>query len=641
MASSKEAYERDQSSMLRIISKIFLDDVKPLHTVDVSPPVACPPGYGLWLCVLFSLFAIQFQSVPAIAAAMKSSPLKPPETDSPRATLFGFKSAMKEVYQLAMERYGSGTVYALQRATRYLDLSKLPPRLAKDKAIEAALLLKEVLDRLDLPSIEQVPGNQSTPDGNDARSKDEAIASTPTGGTAWRVPGTEIKIKLIDNGPRAGEFLFSSETVQRLKDYYARVSDLPYKTTATPGLYRIYISTPGHGVQMKWGRWLPDWSKHIIVEQTVWQWLATFITIIFSSLISVCSLLVTRRLDWARSGESENRPEWQRTTVRIIGVAAAAGIVCVADWFITEIINLTGTPLETVTYVLAFFEYLLLCWLIVLIVLKLTDMMICLRGLTSDVATGRLFHLAGLGLCAFVVLGAIVHAGQAFNLHTYSIITGLGVGGIAVGLGAQTLVRDVLSGIFFVVDDAFRLGEYIDTGETTGTVEKISIRSLQLRHHNGPLNTIPFGEIKHITNFSRDWIMMKLPFRVPFNTDIERLRKLIEKLGVELLEDPMIGHTFVEPLKSQGTFQIDDFGIVIRVKFATLPGEQFLARPVIYQRIQELFKEEGIEFAGREVKVKPSPEDDKGLSPSPEAKAIAIEIADEDPTKITQRNEVR
>ncbi|MFQ6024799.1 MAG: mechanosensitive ion channel domain-containing protein, partial [Acidiferrobacterales bacterium] len=98
------------------------------------------------------------------------------------------------------------------------------------------------------------------------------------------------------------------------------------------------------------------------------------------------------------------------------------------------------------------------------------------------------------------------------------LIAGAGVIGLAIGFGAQTLVRDIMSGMFYLIDDAFRLGEYVDIGSVKGVVEKINVRSLVLRHHRGPLNTVPFGEIQHLTNYSRDWAIMKLEFRVTYDT---------------------------------------------------------------------------------------------------------------------------
>lgn len=184
------------------------------------------------------------------------------------------------------------------------------------------------------------------------------------------------------------------------------------------------------------------------------------------------------------------------------------------------------------------------------------------------------------------------------------LFAGAGIVGVAVGFGSQSLVRDIFSGAFFLFDDAFRKGEYIDVGGVKGTVENISVRSFQLRHHLGALHTIPFGEIQVLTNYSRDWVIMKLPLRVTYDTDVEKVRKLIKKLGVELLDDPVIGENFIQPLKSQGVIEMQDSAMIIRVKFMTKPGDQWLVRKKVYEEIRALFEREGIKFAHREVTVR-------------------------------------
>jgi small-conductance mechanosensitive channel len=184
------------------------------------------------------------------------------------------------------------------------------------------------------------------------------------------------------------------------------------------------------------------------------------------------------------------------------------------------------------------------------------------------------------------------------------LFAGAGVVGIAIGFGSQALVRDVFSGGFFLFDDAFRKGEYLDVGGVKGTVERISVRSFQLRHHLGALHTIPFGELQVMTNYSRDWVIMKLPLRVTYDTDVEQVRKLIKKLGVELLDDPVIGDNFIQPLKSQGVIEMQDSAMIIRVKFMTKPGDQWLVRKRVYEEIRELFAREGIKFAHKEVTVR-------------------------------------
>lgn len=205
-------------------------------------------------------------------------------------------------------------------------------------------------------------------------------------------------------------------------------------------------------------------------------------------------------------------------------------------------------------------------------------------------------------LITIVVISAMIVLSD-LGVNIAPIFAGAGVVGLAVGFGAQTLIRDIFSGAFYLIDDAFRMGEYIDIGSAKGVVEKISIRSMQLRHHRGPLATVPFGGIQHVQNFSRDWAMMKLAFRVTYDTDVEKMRKIIKKFGQQLMDDPEYGPMFLQPLKSQGIMSMEDSAMVARVKFMTKPGKQFILRKVVYAGLQDLFRENGIKFAHRQVTV--------------------------------------
>lgn len=206
-------------------------------------------------------------------------------------------------------------------------------------------------------------------------------------------------------------------------------------------------------------------------------------------------------------------------------------------------------------------------------------------------------------IVTIIILSIMVILSNA-GVDIAPLFAGAGVIGLAVGFGSQALIRDIFSGGFFLFDDAFRKGEYVELGNIRGTVEKISLRSFQLRHHNGPLHTIPFGEIKQLTNYSRDWVMMKLPLRLTYDTDVERVRKLVKKLGQQLLEHPECGHLFMQPLKSQGVYKMEDSAMIIRVKFMTKPGDQFVTRKVVYAAIRDLFEREDIKFANKEVTVR-------------------------------------
>jgi small-conductance mechanosensitive channel len=206
---------------------------------------------------------------------------------------------------------------------------------------------------------------------------------------------------------------------------------------------------------------------------------------------------------------------------------------------------------------------------------------------------------------AFVVLlvMAALMVLSSLGVQIGPLLAGAGVVGVAIGFGAQTLVKDVISGMFFLLDDAFRVGEYIMSGSVKGTVESFSLRSVKLRHHRGPLFTVPFGSLGAIQNLSRDWVIDKLMVNVPFDTDLDKVKKIIKQLSSELTADPELAPVILQPLKSQGVAAMGDFAIQIRMKIMTKPGEQFVVRRVIYDKLKKKFAENGIKFAVPTVNV--------------------------------------
>ena len=227
---------------------------------------------------------------------------------------------------------------------------------------------------------------------------------------------------------------------------------------------------------------------------------------------------------------------------------------------------------------------------------------------------------------AIAVITILVALGS-LNIDITPLLAGAGIVGLAIGFGAQKLVTDVVSGAFFLIDDAFRQGEYVDVEGTVGTVEKTSIRSLQLRHHRGAVHTIPYGEIPKITNYSRDWVIMKLRFTVPFDTDVNKIKKIFKKIGADMMSVPEFAADMMQTFKSQGMLEVDDVGIVVRGKFMAKPGKQFTLRKEIYQRVKAEFEANGIQFARKEVRVS-VPGLDNGDLTKEDRDAIAAAAAD-------------
>jgi small-conductance mechanosensitive channel len=200
-------------------------------------------------------------------------------------------------------------------------------------------------------------------------------------------------------------------------------------------------------------------------------------------------------------------------------------------------------------------------------------------------------------LLVVLVTMAVLMALSALGVQIGPLIAGAGVVGVAIGFGAQTLVKDIISGMFYLLDDAFRVGEYIVSGSYKGTVESFSLRSIKLRHHRGYLYTVPFGELGAIENMSRDWVIDKMTVSVTYDTDLDKAKRVIKEVSKQIMADPELAPHIIEPLKMQGVEQFGDFAIQLRLKMMTKPGEQFVIRRRAYGMIKKAFAANGIEFA--------------------------------------------
>ncbi|MEL4072542.1 mechanosensitive ion channel family protein [Ochrobactrum sp. GPK 3] len=214
--------------------------------------------------------------------------------------------------------------------------------------------------------------------------------------------------------------------------------------------------------------------------------------------------------------------------------------------------------------------------------------------------SGRLRTLLPIfrnALAAFIAVVAVLTILSGMGVQILPLIAGAGIFGVAVGFGAQTLVKDILSGVFYMLDDAFRVGEYIQSGSYKGTVESFSLRSIRLRHHRGPVFTVPFGQLGAIQNMSRDWVIEKMTIGVTHDSDVELARKLVKKIGQELAVDPEFAADTIEPLKMQGIDSFGEYSIVLRMKLMTKPGTQFGIKRRAFMMIKKAFEENGIKIA--------------------------------------------
>ena len=191
---------------------------------------------------------------------------------------------------------------------------------------------------------------------------------------------------------------------------------------------------------------------------------------------------------------------------------------------------------------------------------------------------------------------AIVIALAEFGISLGPLVAGAGIVGVAVGFGAQTLVRDFLSGIFMLVEDQYGIGDIIDVGDAAGVVEAVNLRTTRLRDVHGTVWFIPNGEIRRIGNKSQQWARVVLDVEVAYDTDIAQASDVIKSVADSLWHDQLETATVLEEPEIWGVEQFGASAIAIRVVLKVEPNEQFSAAREMRRRLKTAFDEAGIEI---------------------------------------------
>jgi small conductance mechanosensitive channel len=198
-------------------------------------------------------------------------------------------------------------------------------------------------------------------------------------------------------------------------------------------------------------------------------------------------------------------------------------------------------------------------------------------------------NLVIYGLASFIVL-------SEFGVNVGPLIASAGVVGVALGFGAQTLVRDFLSGMFMLIEDQYGVGDVIDVGEANGVVEEIRLRTTRLRDVNGTVWFVPNGEIKRVANKSQQWARAVLDVDVAYDTDLARAAAVIKEVADSVWQDELEIATVLEEPEIWGVERFGADAISIRLVVKVEPGEQWAVSREIRKRLKVAFDEAGIEI---------------------------------------------
>jgi small-conductance mechanosensitive channel len=212
--------------------------------------------------------------------------------------------------------------------------------------------------------------------------------------------------------------------------------------------------------------------------------------------------------------------------------------------------------------------------------------------------------LRSLGRAVIWSIAGLTILGE-FDINLGPLLAGAGIVGIALGFGAQTLVKDFLSGIFMLIEDQFGVGDVVDAGFASGVVEGVSLRTTRLRDDEGTVWHIPNGEIHRIANKSQDWARAVLDLQVARGTDVPHAERVIKEVADAVTQDERWAASILEPPTVLGVERMSSNSMTLRLVVKTRPADQWLVQRALRERIATAFKSEGIELPPLEYPTTP------------------------------------
>jgi len=475
-----------------------------------------------WQAIALVMASILVGGFAAPRAAADEGPLEPLDMASPQATLAGFLSTVDRVaanFKNPDARRGvrGENARLIRRALGCLDLSAIPSSLVESEGREAAVCLKEVLDRIPLPPLAAIP---------------DAAAVKSAGIERWRLPGTEITLVRIAGGPRAGDFVFSADSVGRAEEFFARVRDLPYRPDAgTPGLFESYVQLGGPLVPEALINALPAWVHATVAGETVWQWGATLVVV----LVGLALVWGALRIRSRAAGDRLEVVERLLLPATLVAVGLAVDSLC------TQQIRLTGDTLVAVKVAARAVMLVGVVTGVLDAVAWATEWFLTWRGLGNDSIEGQVVRLASNVGRFLLVAWILIATADSFGVPVTPLVAGLGAGGLAIALASQYTVENLIAGLVIFADKPVRIGDECQYGSVRGRVERIGLRSTRIRGTDRTVISIPNAEFakSQLVNYSgRDRIPLAITLTLPAGGGPAVLRQRLESLRVLVAAHP-------------------------------------------------------------------------------------------------------
>lgn len=505
--------------------------------------------------------------------SFSSPPLAPVKTESPRDTMRSFMKSMA-AYQTQKEKKEPLAATSLNDAVRTLDLSEIPAINRQESAREVALLLKEVLDRVIVIDYSKIPQEGS-----------EFVLNTPR----WRLKDTEIVISRQAEGDRSGEWLFSAQTVARAREFYEKVRNLPY----------LKGTTGGAGYQDLWEHEafpMPQWMREKFLGLFIWQWLGILIAIFLGfTMRTLFSWIGALILKMARKTQTDWDDKLVEAMVSPTALLAACGIWLLA----VKVLGIRGSTQTVVNVGLQVLISICLIWIFYRLVGVLTQY-IRLRASRSDSRLDdQLVKLVSSSLKTFVVVFGVLLAAQNMGVEIFSLLAGLGIGGLAVALAAKDTLANFFGSIMIMIDKPFQVGHWVIIGAIEGTVEEIGFRTTRIRTFYNSLISVPNSNIATtgVDNLGvRTYRRIKTTLDVTYDTAPDKMEAFVEGIKAIIQAHP-------DTRKDYYHVVFNDFAEsslrILLYFFLIVPdwSKELVERQKIFLDIIRLAEQLGIKFA--------------------------------------------
>ncbi len=456
------------------------------------------------------------------------------DTNSPRDTLKSFIDSVNMAYteSIAIQKtyMRSSKLYLSEQednqldkqrvrisyAKRTLNLSDLPNALSQKIAMDKILELYEVLSRIELPDIKTIPGLEEMEQYEFKN---------------WTIPGSDITISRVEKGARAGEYLFSPETVAQLSDFYQIIKNEPYRDSAIPGIYDTYhYGTAGlrNIIPYRWIINLPDWQTYLILDQPTWRWIGIFLLLLLTSITVITVHRLGKR--WSNKN-SEN--QFRKLLTDLIWPTSLLFLIPLNIRVLEINLRISEIIFAPFTITLWIIFTISLTWVVWSSGNIVAEKIVQSKDLLKGGIDSQLIRL-GLRLISFILAVAVIVVGtQKLGLPAYSVITGLGVGGVAVAFAAKDSVANLLGSLVIMFEKPFRVGHWVKAGDAEGTVESVGFRSTRIRTFYNSVLSIPSDKLINtvVDNMGmRNLRRVRSTFYIHYNTDAQKIEDFITGL---------------------------------------------------------------------------------------------------------------